>query len=153
MDNPFWQHHEKNRIAERLAVMETRQNSYDDTGERVGKLETKIEGITIRLNDIATDVTEIRGDRRHLIAAIDDIREANNRIDRQLAKVAGHLAGAVMLATVLAATINVITNFLNMGRVVEGVATEVSEDIERTANQVRKELEVDIEEANSEEHQ
>lgn len=102
------------RMAERLAVVESKTQTLDQAMPRIAKLETSVATLGVNIDDMRDDIRGLRTDGGQMIAGLAELTQQHSGITARISQLFWTGAGFVLLCTLIGGGISLYETWLDI---------------------------------------
>jgi hypothetical protein len=103
-----------NRMAERLAVVESKLRQTEKALPRIGKLETGMASLKTSVESLGDDIKETKADCGKMITAMGGLSEQHIKINARISQLFWTGAGVMLLASALIGAVGLYQSWLDI---------------------------------------
>ena len=102
------------RMAERLAVVESKTQGFDQALPRITKLETSVATLGVNIDDMRGDILELRENGTQMIEGLTELTKQHGGISARISQLFWTGAGVVLVCTFVGAGISAYETWLDI---------------------------------------
>ena len=103
-----------NRMAERLAVVESKLQQTEKALPRIGRLETGMASLRTSVDALGGTIKEIKADGEKLVNAMGGLSEQHTKINHRISQLFWTGAGVVLLASIIIGSVGLYKTWLDI---------------------------------------